>query len=764
MNSNKKLLLWGFLVLFLLVAATVFLFVGLSSDSEGDGFVVADGEVSVYNAIPSDAVVVLDFKRMDEYALLLEDTLSFADNVLNLESGLVRLQKELVGIDEISAAPFVYSLHYSSKNNVSFLQIADLSNVNKERVQQLLHRSGKGRKYNGVEVFVLPGDLAVALNGNLLLASSSSYVLESAIRHLDNKVSIMDNPDFEKVLKNYGHLSGVYVNHNQIGKLFSGIVEKGYLKYSDFVMDFCSWSRFNIVADGGKLVLQGELDNLGDEARFSNIFNSLHPKKSAMGKILPASTVFAVSLPISDVQEYLKQHQLYLEMHKKSGSFAYKQKLAQGESKVTPRKWIDSLQVEELVSAYCKFGEKCEWITLIRGKQQFGIDNVISAVIEGEKVEAPGQFTFKGYVAAVFGELFSHCNEEAICKVGPWNIIGPQKILEEFANGNAQYFSLDHYLNQTPVSGFLGKEASLKLLANMKEAGDSVLQIFKPYTRECLDSQMLGNNFEYLTMDIRPSATEPVAEISFYATDLEQLPVAKVREDGEIMAFEIDSTVNLTVGPFEVWDVSKKSAAYLEQLPNMRLRYMDANKKGVWAIPFDTPICGYVEQIDLYDNGRLQMLFASGKKMYLLDRVGRFVYGYPAKLPKGVVMGPKLLKDKNGMKYSVVCLNDDNTVSWYDISGKPVEGWSDLVAPEFIKELPELVDLGGTEYWILRAPSQLLVYTMWGKRVEMADSKKKIDRDSDVEFVQNGVLRIKCTDGKMYNWNLETGKIKKWNN
>ena len=46
----------------------------------------------------------------------------------------------------------------------------------------------------------------------------------------------------------------------------------------------------------------------------------------------------------------------------------------------------------------------------------------------------------------------------------------------------------------------------------------------------------------------------------------------------------------------------------------------------------------------------------------------------------------------------------------------------------------------------------------------MLDKKKKIDRDSDVEFVQNGVFRVKCTDGKVYNWNLETGKIKKWNN
>ena len=46
----------------------------------------------------------------------------------------------------------------------------------------------------------------------------------------------------------------------------------------------------------------------------------------------------------------------------------------------------------------------------------------------------------------------------------------------------------------------------------------------------------------------------------------------------------------------------------------------------------------------------------------------------------------------------------------------------------------------------------------------MADKKKKIDRDCDPVYVQSGVIRVKCTDGKEYNWTLETGKIKKWNN
>ena len=160
-------------------------------------------------------------------------------------------------------------------------------------------------------------------------------------------------------------------------------------------------------------------------------------------------------------------------------------------------------------------------------------------------------------------------------------------------------------------------------------------------------------------------------------------------------------------------------------------------------------------------SSKTAVLFASEEKLYLLDRTGKYVKGYPAKLPKKVVLGPKLLKNVNGVRYSILVLNEDNTISWRDISGKAINEFTDIVAPEFVKELPEFLKLGGNRYWVLRAPSQLLLYTIDGKRVELADKKKKIDRSSEIELLQDGTLKIKCTDGKEYAWNLATGKTKK---
>ncbi len=762
MTNNKKMLLWGSVAVLLLATATVFLFLNLSGNWKKGSFELGEGKTSVYHGVPSDAVAVFDFKRFGDYVAMMRDTASFLYGMPDVGSGIVQLQERFASMEQFQSAPMVFSMHYSAKNSVSFLQVVSLAEGVADQVTGVLQGMATSRrKYNGVAVYSVCADAVAAVYGNLFISSSSSYVLESSIRHLENNTSILDKREFEKLLKDNGISSAVYVNHNQIGKFFSGVVERGFLGYSDFVMKFASWSCMRMSFHSGKLQLDGVLDNFSDEGRFSNVYSQQAVKKSLMGRILPASTLFAVSMPASNMHEYLKQHNLYLEMQKKIGSFAYKQKMAKGENGISPREWVDSLAIEELVSAYCKFGEKCEWVTLIREKQQFGLNNMISSVVDRDKIPEVEPFGYKGYLASVFGELFSHCSEEYCSKVGAWTVLGSKTVVEDFANGSATFFNLEDYMVQTPAKADIHAESSLKLVANLKEAGDSIMQVFKTYYRGAFERQMTGRNFEFVTADIFFAEGEPQIRANLYSTEMEKLPQPPERGEDDVMTFKIDSTVAVPAGPFEVKDATKKSAAYLEQLPNMRLRYMDANKKGVWAIPFETPLCGYVEQIDLYANGRLQMLFASEDKLYLLDRLGRFVRGYPAKLPKKVVLGPRLLKNVNGIRYSILVLNEDNTISWCDVSGKPVKGSTDIVAPEFVKELPEFLKLGGKRYWVLRAPSQLLLYTIDGKRVEMLDKKKRIDRESEVTLLEGGNLKVKCTDGKEYSWNIATGKIKK---
>ena len=41
------------------------------------------------------------------------------------------------------------------------------------------------------------------------------------------------------------------------------------------------------------------------------------------------------------------------------------------------------------------------------------------------------------------------------------------------------------------------------------------------------------------------------------------------------------------------------------QNANLYLCLNDENGKGVWGVPFKQPLCGYVESIDYYGNGKI---------------------------------------------------------------------------------------------------------------------------------------------------------------
>lgn len=762
MNNNKKLLIYGSAAALVLVVVIVSLFSRLfsSSPEEESGGGKSD---FVYRAVPSDAVMVCDFKRLGDFSAIFRDTSSFGYYLTDPSNGLVNLQNKLSGYKELQECPFLYSLHYSAKNSVSFLMVADLSAAeyagSPEEAFISRYPASSKRKYNDAVIYSFPDGLNLTFYKGRLLGSTSAYVLESSIRHLENRTSILDNPDFSELLQEKE--DALYINHHQIGKFFSGTVGMDFLGYSDFFLRLSSWSRFHYKPQGRKLELRGYLLNRLDEKYYSTLFCGQSPRNSGMGEILPASAIFAVSMTPENVSAYLADYRKFLEVHKKLGDYDYRLSRAKNGNSLSPQAWIDSLKVEEIVAAYCRFGEKCEWLTFIREKSLSGLDNLLSKVMEKEQKPRTEPFPFKGYMSALFGEIFSHCNEESYCKKGDWIVIGPAGIVEQFAGGQTDRFTLESYMEQTPAGSFLKKEGSVKAVANLKEGGDSLLKVWKPYPAKWLKNSQDNTNFEFVTMNLALREEKIGVEVDYYNGPLEELPRPEPGDEKDRdAAFMIDSTIIISKGPFELKDFTNGGKCYLEQTANNRIRYMDGKKKAVWAIPFDTPICGRVEQADLYKNGKLQMIFVSGKKLYALDRLGRYVKGYPVTLSKEVVYGPRLFDPDGDLNYSLMVLNEDNSISRYRMNGEKPADWNDIKTEEFVKELPDLIRTGERNYWVVRTVTQTRIYSENGREITGKDKKKRISRESPL-VAEGGRLRFTGDDGKEYLLDLENGKIKK---
>lgn len=728
-----------------------------SCKSNNDGKKDNKDVLSIMQGVPSDAIMIFHFKEMSQFLDILTDTLSFGEQIIDKSSGLIKFQQQLSSISSVINAPLLYSLHYSAKNEVSFLQVMNLNKSSRGEMQNILEKSLSGRReYNGVRIYGGRSNVLAALKDSILVVSNSESVIESSIRHLVINTSILDNLEFKDLASLYGGESALYINNKQIGKFFSGEIAYNYLGYSDFFLNLSSWCAFKLTPSNGKLNLDGAFLDNRDPKNFSSIFYNAQSVKCEMGEVLPYSTLFALWLPISSSNSYLSGLNSFMEVHRSKGRYAYKQNLVSIKGAKTPIEWADSLDIDGIAAAYCKFGDKNEWVTLIKKRSSYW-KTISNRVFNRDSIAESGPFKYKGYLAAVYGDSFGMGSDEYYVNLGDWTILSSKGVIEEYISGSANFYNLSYFLDQTPANKFLNTGSLAKALVNINEAPTEVLKIFKPYLKTQFERSAKSHNFEYLTLDILRNSSIG-ANINYYAQNLLELPKPPEVEVGSLPII-IDSTIVLPKGPFKISDVAKGESAYLSQLPNNQLQYLNKNKKGVWTIPFSAPICGAVEQVDFYNNGKLQMLFIQGNKLYLLDRAARFVNKYPVKLSSEVLYGPKVVEI--GDDISFLTLNSNNSISQYTLDGKKVKGWSDIKAPEFVKELPQIKVIGDKKYWVLRTVLYTRIYELDGKEVLIADKKRFISPDSSIEYIGENKIKVKGVDERYFSLDLKTGKTRK---
>ena len=160
--------------------------------------------------------------------------------------------------------------------------------------------------------------------------------------------------------------------------------------------------------------------------------------------------------------------------------------------------------------------------------------------------------------------------------------------------------------------------------------------------------------------------------------------------------------------------------------------------------------------MDHYANGKLQILFCAGTKMYLIDRLGRYVNGFPLDLGKEVVLGPDIYDFSGARKYNVMILHKDNTLDMYNLKGQKPASWKGITASETIKNLPERIVVGGNTFWVVRTSIQTLIFPFYGGEPLTAfEGNQMIRPDSAVKAIDATTVQFTCYDGK-----ARTAKIK----
>ena len=351
------------------------------------------------------------------------------------------------------------------------------------------------------------------------------------------------------------------------------------------------------------------------------------------------------------------------------------------------------------------------------------------------------EFAFPGHVAAVFGEYFNLNDESHFTYVDGWLITGSRAAVEEFQSGRAGEYTLSQYMADAGKDDLIAREGTvLAAYLNLGADAGTLNKILNEPVAGILKG--LSKDVEYapMVMTSYKKRGKVATDILAYNLSMERVKAPE---------FERDTVVVIPEGPFRVKNSGTGRMNLFYQNSSGAICLKEEDGKGIWGVPFGKPLCGTAHTVDYYANGKLQILFGSGSSVYLIDRLGRFVTGFPVDLGKEILLGPDVY-DFNGAKaYNIMVLHKDKTIEMYNLKGQKPASWKGIALQETIKGLPERIEVGGRTYWIVRTSKQTLIYPFTGgEPLTTFTGQQMIMPDSSVDVVDEASVQVQCYDGK----------------
>lgn len=708
-----------------------------------------------FKAIPVDAVAVMEFPRFRDASDLLGVSsvppamMCGSSGVASAVAGLLsRVPAEHA--DALAGCDFSISLHYSGKNSLSPLLVFYFDDSSKASA---LERDIKSLFPKGT----------VSVSDGYVIASDSKVLVQLSARHISEGISLMDNSTFLEIALASSETSNIYVNHTSLGKFFSGAVSRKYLKYADFFKRYTFWSRYSVDSFGqGKIDLCGiNAYSVADEA-YAHVYDALPQKSLSLYSMVPHYASFILGIPVGNIEKLNEHMDRYFAGKGNFKRLQNKRDTLAAHCGIHPLKWASKLDIKELASVRCAVAGSEEFVSMIKcGKTPQEI------VFPPELMRAAGrdslvdmsnyapfafEYRYKGYLESMFGEIFSHCPEQTCAFVSGWLVIGSSQAIDDFIKGAASELTFDRYISDAGLSDVLPSKALMSVTLNLAKDPQGLLAVFKDDISSAAEANLADAKIAIVNYSLlkRRSGVEPA--VSFRTCDYE-IPKAS--------RFDNDTVVEVPKGPWKVINSGTGRVNVMEQQKNHYISLKEENGKGIWSAPFDAPVCGYIEQVDYFENGKLQMIFASGSRLYLLDRLGRMVRPFPVSLGKEVLLGPEVYDFNNDRKYNVMILHKDNTLGLYDLKGNLRDDWKGFRTDETIKCLPQLLEVNSSLYWVVTTSRQSVICDFSGTPVADFSGNKMIRPGEEIRSIAGDEVEFETYSGKRWRLNLKTGRFSK---
>ncbi len=721
--SRKSIILCLSLLIVLLLGlgvAIAILYSGTGGSDRGGREYSFDGSRQCLSAVPSDAVLVSSFANAG----------SASEDILSVFSFPSQLSQKIEdgSLASLKRCSMAVSLHYAGKLHA--LYVLDLDRATDATA-------------SGLEAFLGEAGLHFTKMGGLIAISSSEPLVKASARHYEKNVSIADAPGFENALASVGGEDVVLVSNVYAGKLLPAIMASGASRMSSFVERTADWMAFDVTSRSDVPVsLIGTMLYEGEPDEFLTVLENCRPGVSEVAEVLPSYVSSVVTLPIKGVEEYISAYQSFIDSRQALQGFRSRQKTLGTSAGIMPEDFVRLLDIRELASAALIVDSKLEHINLIRvGSKDAAL------IFKGNEVkslkEASGIYTwaYPAFIASVFGKRFELPDESCFTYIGGWVITGSKAAINEYVENGALDYTLQEYMADAGKSSLLSAKSAVaaayySLTGDVKKLSADL----KPDMLKAVSSLAGDCDYAPVIFTLTKEKEQMKASVEIHTLSMQKTKAP---------SHERDTVVLVPTGPFEVKNSHTGKMNTFYQNAQKAICLKDETGKDLWGVPFGKPLCGTAHNVDYFANGKLQIIFGAGSSIYVIDRLGRYVTGFPLDLRKEITLGPDVYDFSGARKYNIMVLHKDNTIQMYNLKGKQPEAWKGITAEETIKALPELLKVGGKDFWVVRTSIQTLIFPFYGgEPLTVFEGNSKIKPDSEVKVVDDTSVQVFSYDGR----------------
>ncbi len=612
--------------------------------------------LSETNLVWSELLAIPEINNLDK-TIRTADSLLSTDEVL---TNLLHKKETVISLHSTGDGVGVFASSICTEQQVeAFTQlISDKGNAVESRnfeELRIISFSGNGKKYH--YCYVQP----------FILFSSSSSHLEQSVTQLKNKESLLQNESFTELETTASQSAALncFVNFKQLGRLMAPYVVKDVAEAWQSNKLFPGWAEFDLSLKSDALSISG-LSTTDSENNFLNSMLSQDAQPSRMLGLLPKDIKLLKRISISNALSYVSanseaniealEQQCQCDPHETFSSWIGSEILYVEHSRTRESKSpiqtviIENNGTENVLGRLSGLGVMDTVVQTLYGMEVYPVENSEFLKLAGGQFYLGEQVFFgQSEDYAVFSSLsglskiaYQWKKEEAL--------VNQSQYIDYAYKYMANFSSNDYY--STGGSALAGLKELIKPEYYQKiNQYQDVINKLGALSWQSSPSQ---NNYQYHSLAVNLGQSSSGGSGSLWSLAL-KTPIIRAPE---LMKNHRTNTLEVLV-----------------QDQDNVIHLISATGKIKWSKQLEGSIIGKVKQIDVYNNGKWQMLFNTDAKIHLVDINGNEVKGFPITSPSPITNSLSVFDydKKHDYRIAVACSNQK--IYLYDKEGKTVSGW-----------------------------------------------------------------------------------------